>query len=167
MAARWYSLTGQAYDVSPPPPSHALPALHERRRCCRFPGYEVDSSQARSESIGALCGLLLLAQALLDRTSQAAADARRAAVATCATANADVKDEGTSALTAADGVSSSMVRRLSAVVSGTDGERLGWVSDTLLQLTPACTVLMVSPEGQVLARYVHTLHLGTVFADPK
>eukprot|EP00611_Tribonema_gayanum_P015403 TRINITY_DN27230_c0_g1_i1.p1 TRINITY_DN27230_c0_g1~~TRINITY_DN27230_c0_g1_i1.p1 ORF type:complete len:287 (+),score=41.79 TRINITY_DN27230_c0_g1_i1:93-863(+) len=115
----------------------------------RYPGYEVDPPQLRSETIGAFCGALLLLQALLDRATEQAATERRAALDTTS-ADPEDSDVGSEVGLAGGGT---RLRRVASSLTQAQADRVGWVADTLLQLTPACTVLLVTAAGEVVARF--------------
>jgi Cofactor assembly of complex C subunit B, CCB2/CCB4 len=117
--------------------------------CCRWPGYTVEPSQLRSEALCVACGLLLLVQALIDRSTDAAVDRRRAALASDTPSTDAV---GSADAAAADAERSTYV---AASVANSAAERMRWAGGMLLQLTPACSIVMLSSaDSSVIARYV-------------
>lgn len=120
----------------------------------RWPGYVVDASQIRSETIGLLCAFLSLLQAIVDMQTEMAVSRRREAIsseATSETLGAAPSGENTFGEDSDSG-SDLKVSSVSPNL-GVEGNRLKWIGGVILQLTPACTVLFISNQKEVVGRF--------------
>ena len=124
----------------------------------RFPGYDAAQSQIASEVICFAAGALLLIQAVIDRSTDLAVERRRAALSDSANSTSQ-PNELSSDSAEVSSATSSFTQYFDADLDSATAERLAWSCTLLLQLTPACTAVVVSPEtasAGVQCRYVST-----------
>jgi hypothetical protein len=87
-------------------------------------------------------------QALIDRSTDAAVDRRRAALASDIP-SADAVNSGEAATADAERCS-----YVASSVADSVAERMRWAGDMLLQLTPACSIVILSSaDSSITARY--------------